>query len=283
SNQIAEENNDDDSKWSDTSDEENEEEGKKQQKSIASDIEDNDKVEEQDQEEDYTEDKSNNNLTTIYENLIVSKEDCVNHVKKRVITDLLKVKAVYSHFEVADGKRRRKLLNDGKPFGGSNGRMTTKTMNKISNYYGRAIRDASREVVDIWCSYQRDWLTNSNEGKNKEKLRLDPEFGKILHPMTTKLTNEGLLRRLREVAQNANESLNGIVCSRTLLAESFEETDININSLLLSNLLPNDEKRILRAKRLISQCDTILKEKSKKRLQAIQSMADKAEYGSVEY
>ncbi|CAF1590645.1 unnamed protein product [Didymodactylos carnosus] len=135
----------------------------------------------------------------------------------------------------------------------------------------------------IWCSYQRDWLTNSNEGKNKEKLRLDPEFGKILHPMTTKLTNEGLLRRLREVAQNANESLNGIVCSRTLLAESFEETDININSLLLSNLLPNDEKRILRAKRLISQCDTILKEKSKKRLQAIQSMADKAEYGSVEY
>ncbi|CAF0841842.1 unnamed protein product [Didymodactylos carnosus] len=161
----------------------------KQQQSITSDIEDNDEVEEQDQEKDYTEDKSNNNLRTIYENLIVSKEDCVNHVKTRVIADLLKVKAVYSHFEIVDGKRRKKRY--GKPYDGSNGRMTTKMMNKISNYYGRAIHDASREVLD--------------------------------------------------------------------------------------------EKRILRAERSISQRDTILKEKSKKRPQAIQSMADKTEYGSGEY
>ncbi|CAF1595511.1 unnamed protein product [Didymodactylos carnosus] len=124
------------------------------------------------------------------------------------------------------------------------------------------------KTSDTWCSYQRDRLTNSNEDKNKEKLRLDPEFCKILHSLITKLTNESLLRRcLRGVTQNANESLNGIVTfvdikthdfrsirgaaalaslyfnsGRTLLAEFFEETGININSLLLSNLLSKDEK-----------------------------------------
>ncbi len=96
-------------------------------------------------------------------NYVVTKEDCVNHIKKRVAYHLKTLKNRYTGFEnvreensnttapenedvsqlVHKGRTRRRLP-DGKPYGGSNGRMTKSMEKKLSDHYGLAIRQTSQ-------------------------------------------------------------------------------------------------------------------------------------------
>ncbi len=87
----------------------------------------------------------------------------MNHVKKRVANHLKTLKSRYTGFEnereeksiiiasekAADAQlvhkgRTRRHLPDGKPYGGSNCRMTKSMEKKLSDYYGLAIRQTSQ-------------------------------------------------------------------------------------------------------------------------------------------
>ena len=99
---------------------------------------------------------------TVYTNYVVTKEDCVNHVKKRVANHLKTLKSRHTGFENArensivtvlekaagsqlvEKGRTRRRLPDGKPYGGSDGRMTKSMEQKLSDYYGLAIRQSSQ-------------------------------------------------------------------------------------------------------------------------------------------
>ena len=117
--------------------------------------------------------------------LMVLKLDCINHVKKRVMNRLKDIKSRNTGFQDfspdmtsalatastrSDGKkmktnrgsprkgeaqqpkqavRLKKTLADGKPFGGSVGRMTDTVMVKMSEMYGLAIRQGSDEGQGI--------------------------------------------------------------------------------------------------------------------------------------
>ncbi|CAF4250540.1 unnamed protein product [Rotaria sp. Silwood2] len=99
---------------------------------------------------------------TVNTNYVVTKEDCVNHVKKRVANHLKTLKSRYTGFEnereensiiivsekAADAQlvhkgRTRRRLPDGKPYGGSNGSMTKSMEQKLSDYYGLAVRQTN--------------------------------------------------------------------------------------------------------------------------------------------
>jgi hypothetical protein len=91
----------------------------------------------------------------MFNKLIVIKEDCVNHVSKRVMKYLLElkrektrripiVKETASSFTSSKKTfAAQQLLDDNKPWGGRAGRMTNQMMKKLSNNYGLAIRQGS--------------------------------------------------------------------------------------------------------------------------------------------
>jgi hypothetical protein len=99
-----------------------------------------------------------------YKSCIVTKEDCINHVKKRVSNYLKTLKNRHTGFEEVQEEystttkqqkcvsssntktRRRRRLADGKPYGGSIGRMTKSMEQKLSDSYGLAIRLSSQLV-----------------------------------------------------------------------------------------------------------------------------------------
>lgn len=94
----------------------------------------------------------------VLKKLIVVKEDCVNHVGKRVMKYLLDLKkektrrtpvvrktaSSISSSTTNKGCTARQLLDDKKPWGGSGGRMTDQMMKKLSNSYSLAIRQGSK-------------------------------------------------------------------------------------------------------------------------------------------
>ena len=69
---------------------------------------------------------------------IVSKEECVGHVQKRMGTCLRELKR----------KSRGKKISDGKGIGGI-GRLTDKKIDSIQNYYGQAIRQNSGNLLPM--------------------------------------------------------------------------------------------------------------------------------------
>jgi mRNA-degrading endonuclease RelE of RelBE toxin-antitoxin system len=90
----------------------------------------------------------------IFNKLVVEKEDCINHVGKRVMKYLIELKkektrqipvTTSSCLSSTTNKKVavRQLLADNKPWGGGAGRMTNQMMKKLSNSYGLAIRQGS--------------------------------------------------------------------------------------------------------------------------------------------
>ncbi|CAF1085671.1 unnamed protein product [Adineta steineri] len=314
--------------------------------------------------------------------LRVLKVDCINHVKKRVINRLKDIKSRNTGFhnvpqdfksspsathidkkmktsqslytigeerQTGESVKVKKTLADGKPFGGSAGRMTEGMMHKMSESYGLAIRQGSNEAkeededdedavtrlqrkclaafhhlivhenkedqhlycpdgVSSWCTYKRDKATNKNEDAMKNKNRLDPVYRELLQKMINDLTSkELLLRCIRGLTQNSNESLNSVVWSilskakqhgfvsvqgaaaaasiyfnggRASLLEFFEQSGIKINEDLYKNLVAKDEKRVKRAEQTLERRQTLITQKSQQRLQSLQATNDTSEYGS---
>ena len=73
-----------------------------------------------------------------YVNAAVTKEDCVNHIAKRLGTRLCLLKKTTSEeITTSTGKRRKKTVLRGK------NKLTDTVIDKLGSYFGKAIRDCS--------------------------------------------------------------------------------------------------------------------------------------------
>lgn len=164
---------------------------------------------------------------------IVAKEECVGHVQKRLGTALRKYKK----------DMKGKKLSDGKTVGGR-GRLTDKVIDKMQNYYGKAIRGNKENLEgmkssikaiqhhmikgegtpqeqqhrycpkssDTWCKYQKDKMNGTllyNDGS-----RLPAAFMKEPDHIFTRLSKDDLLKRCLKGTPNQNEAANGILWSK---------------------------------------------------------------------
>ena len=160
---------------------------------------------------------------------IVTKEECVGHVQKRIGRSLREYKR----------KMRGKKLSDNNDVGGR-GRLTDGMIDKIQNYYGQAIRNniddidnmkksawaifyhvinddrCSMEEQHRYCPQENDtwykfWYDKChNTTLYKGDNRLPFVFRYELNPIFERLSDEKPLGRcLRGLTQNQNESLNG--------------------------------------------------------------------------
>ena len=173
----------------------------------------------------------------VYGNSVkMSKEDCVNHVSKRMGTAL------------------RNLISSAKAQGQSitgRGKLTAAKATKIQNYYGRAIKDYAddqellkKRIFAIlfhmsstdenpkhhhcppgthsWCFWQRAAAKSEDPGSHNEHETLPPDIGRKLVPVFQRLTDDGLLKRCcRGKTQNPNESLHNLIwklCPKTMFA-----------------------------------------------------------------
>ena len=138
-----------------------------------------------------------------------------------------------------------KTLSDDKGVGGK-GRLTDKVIDKMQNYYGKAIRENKGDLKGMqtsisailnhmvksgklplkqqhkhcpkspntWCKFWKD-----KQDKTKlynEDNRLPEVFMKELQPIFTRLPNDGLLNRCltQGMTQNQNEAANRMLWSR---------------------------------------------------------------------
>ena len=162
----------------------------------------------------------------------VKKEECVGHVQKRMGSRLRNLKK----------NMKGKKLSDGVSIGGR-GRLTDKTVDKIQNFYGQAIRanpgDLKGMVDSIWAIYYHmikgtemelpeqhqycpkgdaSWCKYwSNRESYDESRRLAPVFLEVLKPIFKDLTDENLLGRcMLGLTQNQNEAINSVLWSKCL-------------------------------------------------------------------
>ena len=156
----------------------------------------------------------------------IEKEDCVNHVSKRMGTALRNL--------VAEAKAQ------GSPISGK-GKLTQPKIIKIQNYYGRAIKDHFDDIEVLkkrifaillhlsstdafpkhqqcpageksWCFWQRANAKNEKPNAHKDHETIPPDVGKKLVPIFQRLADERLLKRCqRNKTQNPNESLHQLI------------------------------------------------------------------------
>ena len=156
----------------------------------------------------------------------IEKEDCVNHVSKRMGTALRNI--------VATSKAQKDSLS-------GKGKLTQEKITKIQNYYGRAIKDNANDVELLkkrifailfhlsssdsnpkhthcppgeqsWCFWQRAVAQSKDPGPHKEHDTLPADIGKKLVPIFQRLSDSDLLKRCsRNRTQNPNESLHHLI------------------------------------------------------------------------
>ena len=168
------------------------------------------------------------------ERYVVKKEECVGHVQKRLGTALRKYK----------NDKKGQKLSDGKGVGGR-GRLTDKVVDKMQNYYGKAIRGNKGDLEgmkksinaiqhhmiksdkksleeqhqycpqsgDTWCKYWKD--KHDHTSLYNEDNRLPVVFMAELDPIFARLSQDKLLIRcLKGITQNQNEAANGLLWSK---------------------------------------------------------------------
>ncbi|XP_077500054.1 uncharacterized protein LOC144110848 [Amblyomma americanum] len=161
----------------------------------------------------------------IYGYIEVVKEDCINHVHKRM------------------GAALRNLLQRHKGAGkqslGGRGRLTADLVDKLAIYYGRALRsnvgnvDAMQRAVmatyyhitsnddcpnhtlcptgeQSWCRHNA--AKAKKEPEPKHKYSLPSDVAEALLPVYSRLSEKSLLQRcIRGKTQNSNESFHSII------------------------------------------------------------------------
>lgn len=160
---------------------------------------------------------------------VVSKQECIGHIQKRVGGRLRKLKSTY----------RGKKLSDGKTISGK-GRLTDTIINRLQNYYGMAIRNnlnsvnemqnnilaslyhvASRKEdpdhnmcptgPDSWCKYQRD------PESYVHKDGIPQPILELIEPIIDELSEAELLSKcMHGKTQNTNEAFHKLVWDRCL-------------------------------------------------------------------
>lgn len=176
----------------------------------------------------------------------VIKEECVNHVSKRMGARLRKLKKEeYEVITTKTGKKMKRSLLGGADM------LTDDVIYKLSSYYGKAIRDHAHGTVqamqraiwatyfhltsnnkehyhqccpkgeDSWCFYNRATaLQLPEEAKDHEKKKLylakiPKEKLQYIKAVYKDLANPNLLKRcLKGATQNPNESIHAKVWNR---------------------------------------------------------------------
>ncbi|KAM7298379.1 hypothetical protein ISCGN_018975 [Ixodes scapularis] len=192
----------------------------------------------------------------------IHKEDCVNHVAKRMYAGVEKLK-----------KTKKKL--------GGKGKLTNVVMKKLTNYYACALKDNAPDVVkmqraifaslfhtystdeeprhmgcpdgeDSWCHYNRHKALEA-AGKPSTPRPHRPasskDVARELVPVYNRLSRKELLLRCsRMMTQNANESFNALIwkrCPKTEFASlRTVETAVAL-AVLEFNLGPKGFERTL--------------------------------------
>ena len=160
------------------------------------------------------------------DDIVIEKEECVNHVSKRM-------GAALNHLKDECRVQGQSITGKGK--------LTNQMIIKIQNYYGRAIKDNAEDVSLMkrrifailfhltstdkepkhthcppgdksWCFWQRALSKNEDPGTHKEHETLPVDVGRKLVPIFQRLTNEKLLERCkRNRTQNPNESIHNVI------------------------------------------------------------------------
>ena len=156
----------------------------------------------------------------------IDKEDCINHVSKRMGTALRNL--------VATAKAQQQSIS-------GKGKLTDIKIKKIQNFYGRAIKDHSgdiemlkRRIMAIllhlsstdnspkhahcppgessWCFWQRSLAKDQTPGPHRDHETLPPEVGRKLVPVFQRLSETDLLKRCAQSrTQNSNESFHNLI------------------------------------------------------------------------
>lgn len=183
----------------------------------------------------------------------IDKIECVGHVQKRMGAALRKLKA-----------NTKGKLADGKTIGGK-GRLTDKLIDKLTVFYGNAIRSNKNSVKDMrkaiwavychiastdkeplhlfcptgkesWCKYQK-FVANKQKGKFVHKKPLPPEVMKKVKTVFARLSEPSLLKKcLGGKTQNANEAFNSVIwkfCPKTS-GSGRKIVDISANEAIIS-------------------------------------------------
>ena len=163
------------------------------------------------------------------EEVTIKKEECVNHVVKRLGTALRKL--------VTEQKAKGVTLG-----GKGAGQLTLAKIDKLTAYYGKAVRQNNTTVDDMktgimasflhcissdedphhsrcpagtssWCFYNRATAQGRNPELHKQKLGtyINREVGRLILPIYERLSDSSLLeRRLSGTAMNRFIQLSGI-------------------------------------------------------------------------
>jgi hypothetical protein len=160
---------------------------------------------------------------------LVRKIECIGHVQKRIGSRLRRRKQ----------EMKGKKLSDGKTLSGK-GRLTDEVINKLTIYYGNAIRNNCNSVRDMqkavwalfyhkrstdqepshqfcptgnesWCPYQRA-CSNGLLKSYKHKNTVPPPVMDAIKDIFKDLSMPSLLKKcLGGYTQNANESFNSMI------------------------------------------------------------------------
>ena len=158
--------------------------------------------------------------------ITIVKEECINHVSKRMGTALVNLQQ--------ECKAQKDSIS-------GKGKFTKAKMLKSQNYYGRAIKDNADDIAmmkkrifailfhltstdenpkhvhcppgeNSWCFWQRAVSKNESSGSHKEHETIPEDVGRKLVPIFQRLTEKHLLKRcIRSKTQNLNESLHGLL------------------------------------------------------------------------
>lgn len=174
------------------------------------------------------------------EDFLIHKKECVGHVQKRMgkrLRDVVKNTTVETEIKTgkkAGQKRRSRSL-------GGKGKLTGKTIDKLTVYYGLAItrncdsvkkmsdaiwatllhykstnedpqHDKCPAGADSWCKYQKALATTGIEDFHHSYEPFPDEVITAIEPIYQDLSKEELLQRcLGGFTQNNNESLNQLI------------------------------------------------------------------------
>ncbi|KAH9375012.1 hypothetical protein HPB48_007856 [Haemaphysalis longicornis] len=130
----------------------------------------------------------------------IPKEECVNHVQKRMGTQL-------------------RNLPKQRPAAGSEslsgrGRLTGDLINKLTSYYGWAIKSHKGDVPAMHKAVMATYYHAKGEAAPKHRYNLPPHVCEALLPVYERLADHKLLERCqRGKTQNSNESLHSVIWS----------------------------------------------------------------------
>ena len=162
----------------------------------------------------------------VYGDVSITKEECINHVSKRMGTTLRNL--------VAIAKVQKESIS-------GRGKLTQDKITKIQNFYGCAIKDNPNDIEMMrkrifaifshysssddhpkhvhcppgdksWCFWQRAVAQGKEPGTRKDHETLGVESGKMMVPIFQCLTDKELFKRCsKKKTQNANELLHNLI------------------------------------------------------------------------